>query len=134
MRGPSPSPATRPMVDERRRRTRRRGRQAEAVVAVWLRLKGYRVLARRYRSPVGELDIVARRGRILAIVEVKASTRLNDAAHAISAKQQRRIARAALYFQSAHRAHSRCQIRFDAVLVRPWRLPRHLVDAWAVEL
>ena len=126
------------MADDRRRRARRRarrrGRQAEAVVAFWLRVKGYRVLARRYRSPVGELDIVARRGRILAIVEVKARARLDDAAGAISARQQRRIARAALYFQTAHRAHAGCQIRFDAVLVRPWRLPRHLVDAWAVEL
>ncbi len=122
------------MTTERRRRAYRRGRLAEAVAACWLRLKGYRILARGYRSPVGELDIVARRSRTLAIVEVKARDRLSDAAVAIGERQQRRIARAALHFQAAHRSLAQCQIRFDALLIRPWRLPRHLVDAWTVEL
>lgn len=122
------------MTTENRRRARRRGRLAEAFAALWLGLKGYRVLARGYRCPVGELDIVARRGRTLAIVEVKARRRLADAAASINAKQKRRIARAALHYQASHRSTAHCRVRFDAMLVRPWRLPRHLVDAWTVEL
>lgn len=107
-----------------------RGRRAEFAARWWLRLKGYRILAAGYRVPVGEIDIVARRGKIVAIVEVKSRGDLDLAAHAISPRQRRRILRATEAFLNAHPGHLACTVRFDAILVAPWRRPRHLQAAW----
>ena len=106
------------------------GRWAETVCVWCLRLQGYRVLARRYRSPVGEIDIVARRGRVVAIVEVKARADAADAAEALTVRQRRRIARAAGAFLQAHPGLAACDVRFDAMALAPWQWPRHLRDAW----
>ncbi len=120
-----------------RRRTRqdayRRGRWSEALCRALLRLKGYRILARNFRAPVGEIDIVARRGKLLVLVEVKAHANFAEAAEAIGAHQQERIARAAGAFLAAHPAQAGLDLRFDVMLVRPWRLPRHLRGAWLGE-
>lgn len=116
-----------------RRQAERRGRRAENSAALLLRLKGYRLLARRYRCPVGEIDIVARRGRLLVAVEVKARDTLDAAAHAIDARQQARIARAAEHFLAANPLYADRDIRFDAVLVPTGGLPRHVPDAWRIE-
>lgn len=106
----------------------RRGRLAESA-AVWrLRLAGWRILARRWRSAAGEIDIVARRGGIVAFVEVKARVRREDALLAVTPRQQRRIARAAALFLAGPRAAG--QPRFDLVLVRPWRVPEHVRGAF----
>ena len=115
---------------ERRRLAYGRGRRAELVAAWWLRLKGYRILARGFRVPVGEIDLVARRGRTIALVEVKARAELETARAAISARQRRRIERAAASFLQRYPALARCDIRFDVVLLAPRRRPRHLTDAW----
>lgn len=108
----------------------RRGRAGETRALWWLRLKGYRLVARGERTPVGELDLVMRRGRILAFVEVKARPDLGQAAVAIAPRQQERIARAAGAFLQRRPELGGLQVRFDAVLIAPGRLPRHLVDAW----
>lgn len=121
------------MKSERHRRAQTQGRWAEHAVAQYLRLKGYRILARGYRAPEGEIDIVARRGRVLVLVEVKARPSVEAAAYAIAPRQRRRIERAALRFLSNHPRHAGCDLRFDAILVSPWRLPRHLIDAWRPE-
>ncbi len=113
-----------------RRRAYRRGRLAEAVSAWWLRLKGYRILARGYRTPVGEIDLVARRGDVLAIVEVKARPDIGTAAAALGSRQRHRIGRAAALYRARHPDCADLAIRFDAVLVRPWRPPVHVIDAW----
>lgn len=113
-----------------RRRALGRGRRAEALCAWWLRLQGYRILARNYRTPVGEIDILARRGDTLAVVEVKARASLTAAGEALSARQRRRIARAAACYVAARPASAALGLRFDVMLVAPWRPPRHLVDAW----
>ncbi|MGE0094649.1 MAG: YraN family protein [Alphaproteobacteria bacterium] len=118
------------MKSERHRRAQTHGRWAEHAVAQYLRLKGYRILARGYRAPEGEIDIVARRGRVLALVEVKARPSIETAAYAIAPRQRRRIERAALRFLSHNPRHAGCDLRFDAILVSPWHLPRHLIDAW----
>jgi len=98
---------------------------------VWfLRLRGYRVLARRFRVPVGEIDIVARRGSVVAFVEVKARPSADAALESLTPRQRRRIARAALAFLQARPGLEMLVLRFDLVLVTPWRLPRHLEDAW----
>ena len=118
--GPSPE----------RRAAFRRGLSAETRAAVLLLLKGYRILARRWQSPVGEIDIVARRRRVLVFVEVKARVRLEDAAEAVSVRQRRRIAAAAAAWLAGHPEHASAEIRFDAVLVMPRRWPRHIAAAF----
>ena len=107
-----------------------RGQAAETVAATSLQLKGYRILARQYRTPVGEIDIVARRGGTVAFIEVKARATEQLALESIGAKQRRRIMRAAEAFIQSNNRVSDCEIRFDAILVTPWRWPIHLKDAW----
>lgn len=114
----------------RKRRGEAWGRFAELLAALLLRLEGYRVLLRRFRTPVGEIDLIARRGRTLVFVEVKARRELADAYEAITPRQQKRTARAAELFLLRYPDHAACNVRFDVVAVRPWRLPRHLKDAW----
>lgn len=109
------------------------GRLAEAQAAWWLRLRGYRVLARRFRTPVGEIDLVTRRGRVLAFVEVKARPDLETALHALTPHQRRRIARAALWWLQRHPDHRDLDRRFDLVAIRPRRLPMHLTGAWRAD-
>jgi putative endonuclease len=121
------------MKSERHRRAQTHGRWAEHAAAHYLRLKGYRILARGWRAPEGEIDIVARKGRILVLVEVKARPSAETAAYAIAPRQRRRIERAALRFLAQHPRHAGCDLRFDAMLVSPWHLPRHLIDAWRPE-
>ena len=113
-----------------RKRANRRGHGAEMLAAVLLRLKGYTILARGYRVPAGEIDIVARRGRVVAFVEVKARATLADALDAVGQKQRRRIVRAAEHFMAQHASYQGCDLRFDVVAVRPHRLPQHMPDAW----
>ncbi|MBC6416931.1 MAG: YraN family protein [Rhodospirillales bacterium] len=113
-----------------RRAAQRRGRRAERLAACWLQLKGYRILGRQLRLGVGEIDLVARRGRTLAIVEVKQRPTLAAAAEAIRPKQRQRIARAAAAYLIQNPAGRSSDIRFDALLLAPWRLPRHIKAAW----
>ena len=113
-----------------RHAAQRWGRWAERLAAWRLRLAGYRVVARNFRSPVGEIDLVVRRGRVLAFVEVKSRGLLADAAEAIRPAQQARIRNAASAFLARHPQLATLDLRFDAVLVPPGRFPRHLPDAW----
>jgi putative endonuclease len=128
--------------EARRRAAEGRGRRAEALAVLWLRLKGYRVLARRARTPVGEIDLILRRGAVVAFVEVKARDRLEDALSALTPGQCRRIERAARWWM-AHRTAGTgergrgrehglagCAWRFDLVAIGAGGRPRHLPDAW----
>jgi putative endonuclease len=108
----------------------RTGLSAEGRAAAYLMLKGYRILARRFRSPYGEIDIVARRRNLLAFVEVKARASLDEAAYAITPRQQQRIIEAAQAWLMAHPEHADFDLRFDAMLIAPRRLPRHLIAAF----
>jgi len=100
------------------------------VAELWLRLKGYAILARRYRTRWGEIDLIGRRGRVVVFAEVKARAAIETAAEAITPAQQRRIVAAARGFLAGHPALAECDIRFDAILVEKWRAPHHIVDAW----
>jgi putative endonuclease len=106
------------------------GLSAESRAAAYLVAKGYRILARRYRSPVGEVDIVARRKGVLIFVEVKARNTLDGAAESLLPRQQRRIAAAASAWLAANPDDANGDIRFDAVLVAPGRIPRHIPGAF----
>jgi putative endonuclease len=111
----------------------RRGRRGERTALWWLRLKGYRILAQDYRSPAGEIDVVARRGSTLAVIEVKARDSAAAAVEAILPRQRNRIFNAARLFVARHPRHGRCTIRFDIMLVTPGRWPRHIVNAWQID-
>lgn len=121
---------------KRRQRSFRHGLLAEMLCVWWLRGKGYRILARRLRTPLGEIDIVARRGRTLAVIEVKARPTRAACLEAVTYAQRGRLARAAQTLLSGKiaglGAAAHHNIRFDAMLVVPWRLPEHVVDAWRV--
>ncbi|MDA1088851.1 MAG: YraN family protein [Proteobacteria bacterium] len=109
------------------------GRFAEALAAWSLRLKGYRIIARGFRSRVGEIDIIARRGGRLIYVEVKARHNIADAAESVRPRQAARIIRAAGAFLQTRADLGGLDQRFDVILVSPWRWPVHLVDAWRPE-
>lgn len=117
-------------TQRRRRRAWRRGRLAESAAALILRLKGFRILARGYKVPVGEIDIIARRGRLVAFVEVKSRASADAAAEALTWRQRRRIDRAARWFLAQHPDLAACELRYDLMLVTPWRMPVHIGDAW----
>jgi putative endonuclease len=110
----------------------RRGVFAETLAALLYRLKGYAIVARRYRTPVGEVDLVALKGNRLVFVEVKRRKTVDDAAWTLPAKQRRRIVRAAQYWLASHPEFAGHDIAFDVVLAAPWRFPRHIADAFPV--
>lgn len=115
---------------ERRRKSFRKGHRAERLAAFALRLKGYRILAIRHRTPLGEIDVIARRGALVAIVEVKARPTLAAAIDAVGPASQRRISGAADLWLATRRDCATLSIRFDIVAVRPWRWPVHLPGAF----
>jgi putative endonuclease len=115
---------------ESRRRAERRGRLAEFLCRSHLRLRGWRILARDWRCPSGEIDILARRGGTLAVIEVKSRRDFATAVTSLSPRQRRRIGRAAEMFLTSRPDLADLALRFDVMLVEDWRLPRHLRDAW----
>jgi putative endonuclease len=113
----------------KRRRAERGGRRAETLAAWWLRLKGWTILGRRVRTPVGEVDLIARRGRTLAFVEVKARASREEADLSLDEYRLRRVAAAA---EALVHRYGRVgdDIRIDALFILPHRLPRHLPNVW----
>jgi putative endonuclease len=122
--------AARPAARPERRAAFRLGLSAEGRAAALLMIKGYRIIARRWRGPIGEIDLIVRRRRLLVFVEVKARASLDEAAEAITPEQQRRIAIAAAAWLAGRPDTAHCDTRFDAVLVAPWRWPRHVRAAF----
>ncbi len=110
-----------------------RGRWAEGLAAFYLRLKGYRIVAHRAKTPVGEIDLVAVRREVLAFTEVKARRRRSQAQWAVTPHQVRRIARAARYWLAGHPGLNGHDCRFDIVIVCPYQMPLHLPDAFRDE-
>ncbi len=118
--GPAPS----------RRRAYARGLAAETWAAWLLRAKGFRVLDRRFKAAHGEVDLIAARGRLLVFAEVKARASFEAALDAVGTASARRIAAAAEVWVARHPALADHDQRFDVILMVPWRLPRHLPDAF----
>lgn len=113
-----------------RARREAEGRRGEALAALYLRLTGWRILAQRLKTPRGEIDLIARRGRTVIFVEVKwrRSTALLD--EAIDPYRLRRVAAAAEAVAHRH-ARPGDIVRIDVLLLAPWRFPRHLENALA---
>ena len=108
----------------------RTGLSAESRAAAFLMAKGYRILAKRFRTPYGEIDLVARRRNLLAFIEVKARASLDEAAYAVTPRQKQRIIEAAQAWLMAHPEHAEFEMRFDVMLIAPRHLPRHLLAAF----
>jgi putative endonuclease len=106
------------------------GLSAESRASAYLIAKGYRILARRYRTPYGEIDIVARRRNLLAFIEVKARANLDDAAYSVTPQQQQRIVTAAQAWLMNQPDYANFDMRFDVVLIAPRHLPHHLMAAF----
>jgi putative endonuclease len=112
-----------------RQEAEKRGRGAETLACWYLRLRGWRILARRARVPGGEVDIVARRGRTLAFVEVKARSSEEAAGYALDDWRLRRVAAAAERLAARYMRNGD-EIRIDALLIVPGRWPKHLANIW----
>lgn len=113
-----------------RRAAERSGHRAETLAAIFLQLKGYRILARRYKTPVGELDLVAKRGRTIAFIEVKGRKDRSSAAESIHGQNQARVVRAAQWWLQRHGQYIEHEVRFDVCLIAWYRLPHHIAHAF----
>jgi len=126
------------MVDEKdpsaaRRKAEAHGRRAELIPSIWLMLKGYRILARRAKTKLGEIDLIARKEKILAFIEVKARSGFNESLGALSPQSAGRIARAAALWTSSRPWARSLFMRFDIVAVVPGKAPRHYANAFQPE-
>ncbi|HUL86937.1 MAG TPA: YraN family protein [Pseudolabrys sp.] len=130
MRSDQPPRPVKPAPRAERQAAFRIGISAESRAAAFLIAKGFRILARRWRSPLGEIDIVARRRHLLVFAEVKARASLDEAAESVSERQRRRIAAAAEIWLAANPDDMVRDIRFDAILVAPGKIPRHIPAAF----
>ena len=119
---------------ERRRRTYARGLWAEGLALVYLLLKGYRPLARRYAASGGEVDLIVARGGAVVFVEVKARGEMGAALESIGSRKRRRFSRAVRAWVARHPASLGRTLRADAVFVAPGRWPRHVVGAFEIEM
>lgn len=111
---------------DRRRRAHGKGHRGEWLAALALRLKGYRIQARRFRTKLGEVDLIARRGDVIAVVEVKARPTLLEAMDAVTPAAQRRIEAAGDLWLARQPDYARLSIRYDLVAVLPRRWPVHV--------
>jgi putative endonuclease len=118
------------MAEATRVNANRRGHRSETFAALALRLKGWRILAKRYRTPLGEIDLIARRGNLVAMVEVKARGSFRDAMDSVTPAAQKRIMGSADLWLSRQKDAARLSIRFDIIAVLPWRWPIHVERAF----
>lgn len=127
------SPDSDPVLSPRQKRgagNYRRGQRAEKWALWWLRLKGYRLIARRWQSRAGEIDLIMTRGDLLVFIEVKQRQSSSLAAESITSRSRQRITRAAEDFLRRHPHYARHRCRFDALLLSPRKWPQHIPAAW----
>ena len=125
--------AARPVRPERQARgtaARLSGRRAEVVAALWLMAKGYRILGFRLATPLGEIDLLAQRGGVLAVIEVKSRTSLEAALEAVTYEQRARLRRAGAHIAASRAGLRDATVRLDLLALAPGRRPRHVPNAW----
>ncbi len=113
-----------------RKKSEKFGRLGEEIAALFLRLKFYSIIAKRVKTPLGELDIVAKKGKYLIFVEVKTRKKQENLGEALEAVNKRRISRASALFLSQNKKYYDYNLRFDVIFLTPYRLPRHFVGAF----
>jgi putative endonuclease len=112
----------------------KRGLSAESRAALLLIAKAYRILERRWKTPFGKIDIVARRRGVVVFVEVKARGSVDEAMEAVTERTKRRMIGAAELWLARHPQHPNGGIRFDVIVVTPGKMPRHIVNAFIAEV
>jgi putative endonuclease len=118
------------MRDGRREKAERAGRLAETAAMIFLGLKGYRLLARRYKCPMGEVDLIMRKAGTTAFIEVKIRNSIDEAIVSVTAYQARRISAAARSYMGRDQIAARQACRFDIVAISPYHWPRHIENAF----
>ncbi|MBL4612664.1 MAG: YraN family protein [Emcibacter sp.] len=123
----------------KKRKSYQWGVVAEWVCILYLMLKGYRILARRFKCKSGEIDFIAQKGDMICFIEVKARQKIQDALMALSFRQQQRIIKAAEWYLARNiygknGGMEAVSCRFDLMAVEPWRLPTHVKDAWQMDV
>nr|WP_275064705.1 YraN family protein [Bartonella sp. AU55XJBT] len=117
----------RKMIQKRQRqKSFYRGVRAEKLAAWWLRFKGFHIAEMRFKTKCGEIDLIARRGNLVLIVEVKARSTLVEAMEAVSHMNERRIEAAADIWLARQKDYALLSVRFDLIAILPWRLPQHI--------
>jgi len=107
-----------------------KGLWAETVARLYFILKGYRILAERFKTPVGEIDLIVKRGRRLVFIEVKLRRTAAEAVEAIHARNRSRVSRAAELYLQRHPEYTGWELRFDALVLAPYAWPQHIRNAW----
>lgn len=110
-----------------------KGKIGELCACIFLKLKGYSIIARRYKTPFGEIDIIAKKKKTLIAVEVKSRPNYEEAVFSVTKRQQMRIKRTLSCFLSRMLHNEFKEIRFDVIVIIPWQLPCHLQAAWMAE-
>lgn len=111
-------------------KARRDGRRGEVVSALWLMARGYRILGFRLKTPQGEIDLLAQKGAVLAVVEVKLRADIDTALDAVTWRQRERLRRAAESLAARRPSLAGAAVRLDLMALAPGRWPRHIPDAW----
>jgi putative endonuclease len=119
-----------PIRSRRGAKARRDGRRGEALCALWLMAKGYRILGFRLKTAQAEIDLLARKGEVIAVVEVKRRASLEAALEAVGPRQRERLLRAARSITARRPDLTGAAIRLDLLALAPGRWPRHIPDAW----
>jgi putative endonuclease len=115
---------------DRRKQAEKNGRRAETLAQWWLRLKGFGIITQRVKTPKGEIDIIARRGRLVVFVEVKMRNDFDKAIEAVTGRQTKRIVAAAQYWRGQQKNLTDVDCRFDIILVKPYLLLKHIKNAF----
>ena len=125
-----------PRTTESRKQAYRRGLRAEWIARQILKLKGYQVIAERYKNAFGEIDIIARQGEFLVLVEVKARPTLRECLECITPAMQGKKIKAAKSLLAypgelaPYMDDPNLTVRFDMICIVPWRIPKHITNAW----
>lgn len=118
------------MRASKKQKAYKQGVISEKLAAVFLRFKGYKILEQRFKTPVGEIDLIARKGKALVMVEVKQRRSIDEALESVTPKMRGRIERAALYYMHRHSGAQDLNLRFDLIAMQWPFLIRHLDNAW----
>ncbi|EJF90388.1 YraN family protein [Bartonella tamiae] len=125
---------TQDFVKNAKRKAFKRGLNGERKAALWLQLKGFHIAARRFKTRHGEIDLIARRGRLVAIVEVKARRSLAEAMEAVNTMSAHRIEQACDIWLARQADHDQLYVRFDLIAIMPYRLPKHIPNIFQTKI